>query len=64
MQKVKYLLDKMGKYRIIHGDLKHANILITDNGPVLTDLDAMKAHKWNWAYKIRREKDIGRLEKD
>lgn len=45
MQQVKYLLDKMEKYRIIHGDLKHTNILITDNGSVLTDLDAMKAHK-------------------
>ncbi len=64
MQQVKNLLDKMGKCRITHGDLKHTNILITDNGPVLTDLDAMKTHKWNWAYKIRREKHIGRLEKN
>lgn len=53
MQQIKNLLDKMGKCRITHGDLKHTNILITDNGTVLTDLDAMKAHKWNWAYKIR-----------
>ncbi len=64
MQQVKNLLDKMGKCRITHGDLKHTNILITDNGTVLTDLDAMKAHKWNWAYKIRREKDLCRLEKN
>ena len=64
MQQVKNLLDKMGKYLTTHGDLKHSSILITDNGPVLTDLDGMKAHKWNWAYKIRREKDLGRLEKN
>ena len=51
-------LDKMGEYRISHGDLKHSNILITENGPVLTDLDAIKAHKLNWTYEIRRVKDL------
>lgn len=64
MQQVKNLLNKLGKYRITHGDLKHSNILITDNGPVLTDLDAMKAHKWNWTHKLRQAKDLGRLEQN
>jgi tRNA A-37 threonylcarbamoyl transferase component Bud32 len=61
IQQVKELLDKMGKHRITHGDLKHSNILITDNGPVLTDLDGMKVHKWNFTYKIRRSKDLAHL---
>ena len=61
MQQVKNLLDKMGKYRITHGDLKHTNILVTENGPVLTDLDGMKVYRWNWCFKIKRDKDIARF---
>ena len=52
------------KYRISHGDLKHTNILITNNGPVLTDLDAMKAYKWKWTCNLRQAKDLARLEKN
>ena len=61
MQQVKNLLDKMGKYRITHGDLKHTNILVTENGPVLTDLDAMMVHKWDWIYRLRKAKDLKRF---
>jgi serine/threonine protein kinase len=64
MQEVKNLLNKLGKYRITHGDLKHSNILITESGPVLTDLDAMRVHRWGWMFKIIRDKDITRLTKD
>jgi tRNA A-37 threonylcarbamoyl transferase component Bud32 len=52
------MFDKMGEYRISHGDLKHSNILITENGPVLTDLDSIKAHKFNRTYEARRAKDL------
>jgi tRNA A-37 threonylcarbamoyl transferase component Bud32 len=58
---VKDLLNNLGQYRISHGDLKHSNILITDNGPVLTDLDGMKVHKCNWTYKGRQAKDWERF---
>jgi tRNA A-37 threonylcarbamoyl transferase component Bud32 len=61
IQKIKRLIEKLGKYRITHGDLKHTNILITDKGPVLTDLDGMKVHRWSWWFKINRDKDIIRL---
>lgn len=57
-QQIVKLLERLGKYRITHGDLKHSNILIADNGPVITDLDAMKVHKWNWLYKAKRTKDV------
>jgi tRNA A-37 threonylcarbamoyl transferase component Bud32 len=63
IQQIKGLLDKMGEYHITHGDLKHTNILVTDNGPVLTDLDGMKAHKLNWTYKSGRAKDLQRFMK-
>lgn len=60
-QQVIDLLDNIGKYKISHGDLKHSNILITQKGPTITDLDAMKVHRWNWTYKARRVKDMERL---
>jgi tRNA A-37 threonylcarbamoyl transferase component Bud32 len=60
-QQVIELLQRLGKYRISHGDLKHTNILVTDNVPVLTDLDGMKVHTWNWMCKIRHTKDLERF---
>jgi serine/threonine protein kinase len=57
------LLNNLGQYRISHGDLKHSNILITDNGPVLTDLDGMKVHRWDWIHRARQTKDITRFAK-
>jgi tRNA A-37 threonylcarbamoyl transferase component Bud32 len=60
-QKVQELLDEMARNRITHGDLKHTNILITDDGPILTDLDSMKLHRISWLYRIKRDKDIERF---
>lgn len=61
-EQIKELLDKLGSYKISHGDLKPSNILITETGPILTDLDAMKTHKCRWIYKIKRAKDIKRVQ--
>jgi tRNA A-37 threonylcarbamoyl transferase component Bud32 len=58
---IKELLDELGKNHITHGDLKHTNILATDKGPILTDLDGMKVHKWGWRYKSSRVKDLQRF---
>lgn len=63
-QQVTDLLGKLGQYHITHGDLKHSNVLITESGPVLTDLDAMRVHKWGWLFKVKRNKDMARLTKD
>lgn len=60
-QQVKNLLNKLAKYRVTHGDLKHSNILVTKNGPVLIDLDSMKVHKCRWAYQSRQIKDHERF---
>ena len=57
-------LEKLWNYRITHGDLKHTNILIADNNPVLTDLDAMKIHMWNFLYKKFQKKDLLRFFQD
>lgn len=63
-RQLKELFDKLGKYRITHGDLKYTNILITENGPILTDLDSMKVHSFNATYHKKRAKDLARLAKD
>jgi tRNA A-37 threonylcarbamoyl transferase component Bud32 len=63
-QQVKNLLDEMGKHRITHGDFKNSNILISQTGPVLIDLDGMKVHRWDWSYKAQKAKDLKRLAKE
>jgi tRNA A-37 threonylcarbamoyl transferase component Bud32 len=55
------LLEKLWKHRITHGDLKHTNVLITKNGPVLTDLDGMMIHRWKLLYRNKRAKDVERF---
>lgn len=62
VQGTKNLLDELARYRITHGDLKHTNILITEDGPVLTDLDSMQFHICNFMFRTRRVKDILRFE--
>jgi tRNA A-37 threonylcarbamoyl transferase component Bud32 len=61
IQQVIKLLDKLWNSRITHGDLKHTNVLITQNGPVLTDLDGMMVHKWELLYRNKRAKDVERF---
>jgi len=61
MQMIKTMLEKLAKYRITHGDLKHTNILITETGPVLTDLDGMTVHCSQLLYRNKRIKDIERF---
>jgi len=61
IQQVVRLLDKLWKYRITHGDLKHTNVLITQNGPVLIDLDGMIVHRWELPYRNKRAKDMERF---
>jgi tRNA A-37 threonylcarbamoyl transferase component Bud32 len=61
IRQVVKMFDKMWDSRITHGDLKHTNILITQNGPVLTDLDGMIVHRWELLYRKNRAKDMERF---
>jgi len=61
IRQVVTLLDKLWNYRITHGDLKHVNVLITENGPVLIDLDGMIVHRWELLYRNKRAKDMERF---
>ncbi len=60
-QHVSDLLKTLATYGISHGDLKYSNILVTGSGAILTDLDGMKVHRFNWLLKIGRAKDAARL---
>ena len=57
------MLGKLQDNRITHSDLKHSNILITDHGPVLIDLDAMQTHKLAWMGDRRGRKYMERFMK-
>ena len=61
MQMIKNMLERLAKYQITHGDLKHTNILITESGPVLIDLDSIKVHKCRRTYQSRQTKDHERF---
>jgi len=61
LQTIKTMLEKLAEYRITHGDLKHTNILITETGPVLTDLDGMKVHRTRLLFRHKQAKDIKRF---
>jgi serine/threonine protein kinase len=55
------IIERLGEYRISHGDLKDSNILITNEGPVITDLDSMKTHIFDLTAKWQIAKDIAHL---
>jgi serine/threonine protein kinase len=52
------LLERLAVNRITHGDLKHTNILVTKEGPVLTDLDGMKVHRCRRSCRRKLAKDL------
>lgn len=62
INQLKEFLARLWGYRITHGDLKHTNILVSEKGPVLTDLDGTKVHKTKLLYRINHAKDKNLLE--
>lgn len=61
IRQVVELLDELWIHGVTHGDLKHTNVLVTEDGPVLTDLDAMALHRWTLLYRSRQKKDMERF---
>ncbi|UCE99070.1 MAG: protein kinase [Planctomycetota bacterium] len=55
------LLARLRECKISHSDLKHSNILVTETGLVLTDLDAMKTHRYKCLYEVYHAKDAAFL---
>jgi len=62
IQQILEVLGKLRKYGITHGDVKPSNILITENGPSLTDLDSMQVHKLDCTCRLRWTRDSGIIE--
>jgi tRNA A-37 threonylcarbamoyl transferase component Bud32 len=61
LNQVDAILLLMEQYRITHGDLKPANVIITADGPVLIDLDSVKVHRTGLFFGRDQAKDIERL---
>lgn len=57
-ERVLKILEELAGHGITHGDLKHTNILLTGDGPVLTDLDGMKVHRFGGRCRSRYAKDV------
>jgi len=55
------LLNRLAENRITHGDLKHKNILVAEQGPTLVDLDAMTRHKSGRGFRSARSRDLARF---
>jgi tRNA A-37 threonylcarbamoyl transferase component Bud32 len=49
---------------ISHGDMKHSNILVTPDGPVLTDLDSVTIHRCPLMCRRQRRLDAARFMRD
>ncbi|MBL8506566.1 MAG: hypothetical protein JNJ51_09435, partial [Methylobacillus glycogenes] len=47
--------------RLEHGDFKASNLLIVDGQPLLIDLDSMRQHSDEHAYKARHARDLRRF---
>ncbi|MBN2270398.1 MAG: hypothetical protein JXN61_07285 [Sedimentisphaerales bacterium] len=63
---IRRVLDMLGSLQdngITHSDLKHSNILITDHGPALIDLDAMQTHNVSWMGRRQGRKYVERFKK-
>jgi tRNA A-37 threonylcarbamoyl transferase component Bud32 len=55
------LLAQLGQCHISHGDMKGSNIILSGNGPVIIDLDAMQEHSVNRVYRRMRRRDLQRF---
>ncbi|MBN2454964.1 MAG: hypothetical protein JXB29_00265 [Sedimentisphaerales bacterium] len=58
IQQIEKIIHRLNAYRLTHGDLKFSNILLTDEGPVLTDLDGMRSSRLSF---MHSSKDAARF---
>jgi tRNA A-37 threonylcarbamoyl transferase component Bud32 len=60
-RQVLVLLEELALCRISHGDMKGSNIILSENGPVIIDLDAMHEHASDRGYRRMRHRDLQRF---
>ena len=58
------LIHRLSLHGINHGDTKHTNILCVEGRVVLTDLDSVETHEWEWLHRRRQAGDIARFLRD
>jgi tRNA A-37 threonylcarbamoyl transferase component Bud32 len=61
VREIVHIFEQLQNYRISHGDMKNRNILLTDSGPFLIDLDSMKFHHSTRTFMRYWRKDINRF---
>ena len=64
IRQVLRLIHRLSLHGISHGDTKHTNILCVAGRAVLTDLDGIETHRWQWLHRRRRGGDIARFLRD
>lgn len=55
------LFTRLAAHRISHGDMKSTNVILTTQGPVLIDLDALHEHRCYWLFRRRQRRDLHRF---
>lgn len=60
-KKLVALLVQLQALHISHGDLKAGNIVMTQDGPVLLDLDAMSQYRTSARFKKAGKRDLQRF---
>jgi tRNA A-37 threonylcarbamoyl transferase component Bud32 len=58
------LMHRLSVHGINHGDLKHTNILCRAGKVILTDLDSVETHGWEWLHRRRQAVDMARFLRD
>jgi tRNA A-37 threonylcarbamoyl transferase component Bud32 len=64
LHQVYRVLHTLKIHRINHGDLKTANIIVTEHGPVLIDLDQVRCHIFKHSFAKRRLRDLKRFRRE
>ena len=61
MDGITTILERLARARITHGDLKATNFLMSDVGPVIIDLDAMREHRSRDRFSRAFSRDLRRF---
>ncbi len=61
IQQIEKIIHRLNGHRLTHGDLKFSNILLTDEEPVLTDLDGMRSSRLSFMYSSKDAARIAQL---
>ena len=64
LQSLVDILEKLSVVRVSHGDLKATNFVMSEQGAVLIDLDAMKEHRSQQGFKQAFNRDLQRFLKN